>query len=123
LVVAGWGILTPSTGAAAGGRQSVMEQLSTKRRAHLRSLAHALKPILHIGKDGVTDGVVNVVDSAFATRELLKIKVLDTSPLDAQESAEILAAHLRNAQVVQVIGKTIVLYRGSSQGRVVESVR
>lgn len=98
-----------------------MEKLSTKRRAHLRSLAHGLRPILHVGKEGVTGGVVDVVASAFATRELLKIKVLDTSPLDANESADLLAARIAGAHVVQVIGKTIVLYRAQSQDRLVGS--
>jgi RNA-binding protein len=98
-----------------------MEKLTTKRRAHLRSLAHGLRPILHIGKEGVTRGVVDVVASAFATRELLKIKVLDTSPLDAEESAELLATRIAGAHVVQVIGKTIVLFRAQPQDRAVGS--
>jgi RNA-binding protein len=98
-----------------------MENLSTKRRAHLRSLAHGIRPILHIGKEGVSGGVVDVVASAFGTRELLKIKVLDTSPLDARESAEMLASRIEDAHVVQVIGKTIVLYRAQSQDRAVNS--
>ena len=61
-----------------------MATLSTKQRAHLKGLAHALKPILHLGKEGVTDGVASVVADAFNTRELMKVKVLDTAPASAE---------------------------------------
>ncbi len=85
--------------------------LTTKHRAHLRSLAHSLKPILHLGKDGVTDAVVHVVEEAFNTRELLKIKVLDTAPESAKETGVALVARIPDAHLVQVIGRTLVIYR------------
>jgi RNA-binding protein len=88
-----------------------METLTTKQRAHLKSLAHALKPILHLGKDGVDDAVVATVASDFNTRELLKIKVLDTAPESAKETGAALAARVDGAHLVQVIGRTVVLYR------------
>jgi RNA-binding protein len=88
-----------------------MPTLSTKQRAHLKALAHPLKPILHVGKEGVTDNAVRVVEDAFNTRELLKIKVLDTAPASARETGEALAARVANGHLVQVIGRTVVLYR------------
>ena len=85
--------------------------LTTKQRAHLRSLAHKLKPLLHIGREGVTETASRTIKEAFNTRELLKIKVLEASPASARESGEILAARLEDVHLVQVIGRTVVLYR------------
>ncbi|HVF89036.1 MAG TPA: ribosome assembly RNA-binding protein YhbY [Blastocatellia bacterium] len=88
-----------------------MEKLNARQRAHLRALAHPLKPILHIGKEGVTDLVVDTIERAFNTRELLKLKVLEPAPEEARETADILAGRIEGAHAVQVIGRTVVLYR------------
>lgn len=87
------------------------EPLSAKQRAHLRALAHPLKPVLHVGKEGVTIAAVRAVREALGTRELLKIKVLEAAPEGPRESAEALAEQVEGAQVVQVMGRTVVLYR------------
>lgn len=85
--------------------------LTPRQRAHLKALAHPLKPILHIGKEGITDAVARTVEDAFHTRELLKVKVLESSPAPAREVGESLAAALGGVRLVQVIGRTVVLYR------------
>ena len=85
--------------------------LSSKHRAYLKSLAHPLKPILQIGRDGVTDAAVGTVRDAFNTRELLKVKVLEAAPLSAREAGAELADRIEAAHLVQVIGRTVVLYR------------
>ena len=87
-----------------------MKELTTKQRAFLRSLAHELKPSLHVGKDGVTDAAAEAVRGLFVSRELLKIKILATAPESANDSAEDLARRV-GAQLIQVIGRTAVLYR------------
>lgn len=87
-----------------------MEKLTPKQRAHLKSLAHPLKPILQIGKEGITHAVLQTITDAFRTRELIKVKVLEASPDDPQDAAQTLAEQLDQAHVVQVIGRTIVLY-------------
>ena len=78
---------------------------------HLKGLAHSLKPILYVGKEGVNDPALRAVEQAFNTRELLKIKVQEAAPESARESAARLAAGLTDVHVVQVIGRTVVLYR------------
>ncbi|HEX6309072.1 MAG TPA: ribosome assembly RNA-binding protein YhbY [Longimicrobiales bacterium] len=88
-----------------------MAELTPRQRAVLRSLAQSIKPILQIGKDGVTDALAQSVGSALSARELLKVKVLETAPGSAQELAEALVAHVPDAQLVQVIGRTIVVFR------------
>lgn len=88
-----------------------MADLTPRQRAVLRSLAQSIKPVLQVGKDGVTDALVGSVESALNNRELLKLKVLETSPVGAQEVADELIPRVPDAQFVQVIGRTVVMYR------------
>ena len=88
-----------------------MTDITSKQRAHLRSLAHHLKPIIQVGTDGVSDALLRTVEEAFNTRELLKVKVLDGAPGDVRETADAIAEGLEDVHVAQTIGKTIVLYR------------
>ncbi|MEX0821646.1 MAG: YhbY family RNA-binding protein [Rhodothermales bacterium] len=90
---------------------AAISSLTSKQRAHLRSLAHPLKPLVHVGKDGVTESTVRAAGEAFNTRELLKVRVLDAAPLDAGETARKLLDQIENAVLVQVIGHVFVLYR------------
>ncbi len=88
-----------------------MSPLTSKQRAHLRSLAHHLKPVLQVGAEGVTDAVLRSVEEAFNTRELLKVKVLEGAPEGARETADRIVAALEGVEVPQTIGRTVVLYR------------
>jgi RNA-binding protein len=85
--------------------------LSSKQRAFLRSLAHALKPVAFIGKEGVTDAAVQSLMDAFNTRELLKVKVQQMAPEESREVGTLLAEQIDNLHVIQIIGRTIVVYR------------
>ena len=85
--------------------------LTSKQRAYLRSLAHSLKPIHHVGREGVTDATVAAVTEAFNQRELLKVKVQQTAPLGAEEAGRELAERVPGAEHVLTIGRTVVLYR------------
>lgn len=86
-------------------------QLTSKQRAHLRKLAHHMKPVVLVGSDGVTDSVLDSVRDAFNTRELLKVKLQESAPLDVREAAAAIAAGLEDVHPVQTIGRTAVLYR------------
>jgi len=88
-----------------------MSELTSKQRAHLRSLAHHLKPIHHIGAGGVTDAVLSSILESFNTRELLKVKVLEGAPQSARDTADRIVAALDGVHVAQTIGRTAVLYR------------
>lgn len=89
-----------------------MTDLTAKQRAQLRSLAHPLKPLMHIGKEGITDAALRSLTDAFAHRELLKVKVLQAAaPLTAAEAGAQMASRLPNVHHVQTIGRTVVLYR------------
>jgi RNA-binding protein len=69
-----------------------------------------MEPILHAGKGGISDAMIKQADDALEARELIKGKVLETAPATAREVAEEIAAKV-NAEVVQVIGRTFVLFR------------
>ena len=84
--------------------------MTTKQRAYLKSLAMTMDPIFQIGKSSMTPGLTQVISEALAARELIKISVLQNCADDPRELAEIIAERTRS-EIVQVIGKKIVLYR------------
>ena len=84
--------------------------MTSKQRAYLKGLAMNIDPIFQIGKGSVTPEVVKAIDEAFNTRELIKLAVLKNCFDDPKEIAQVIAERTRS-QVVQVIGKKIVLYR------------
>ena len=84
--------------------------MTSKDRAYLRSLASNIEPIFQIGKGSISDNLIKQVDDALEARELIKITVLETCPLDAKEASTILS-NSTNSTVVQVIGRKITLYR------------
>ena len=86
--------------------------MTSKQRSYLKSLAVKLDTIFQIGKGGVTEELCLQLLNALNARELIKIKVLETSPLSAREAAEKIAAEI-GAEVVLVIGMKIVLFRVS----------
>jgi RNA-binding protein len=88
-----------------------MADLTAKQRAYLRGLAHDLKPLLHVGKEGVTPEAVVALEQALAHREIVKVRVLETAPAGPAESARELAAGVAGSHVVQVIGRVAVLFR------------
>lgn len=74
-------------------------------------MAHPLKPVLQIGAEGVSASVAQAIDEAFNSRELLKIKILDSAPLTARDAATEITDRLPDVHIPQVIGRTLVLYR------------
>ena len=88
-----------------------MNDLTSKQRAFLRKLAHELKPIVHVGGEGVTPTLLASVEEALNTRELLKVKVLEAAPAKARATADQISASLEGVHIPQTIGRTIVLYR------------
>lgn len=93
--------------------------ITSKQRAKLRGLANPMETILQIGKGGIVDATSTQVDDALTARELIKLRVLETSPITATEAAHQLAERLR-AEVVQVIGTRFVLYRRNNKDPKIE---
>ena len=92
--------------------------LSGKQKRYLRGLASCDKTIFQIGKDALSDNLIEQVDHAIEARELVKISVLKNSPVDIEETAFDLA-RLTDSELVQISGRTIVLYRPSRNPKIV----
>ena len=88
--------------------------LTSKQRAHLRGLANDMPAIIQVGKGGVSDNLLEQIDEALEARELIKIRLLQNTDENPEELARTLA-NLTRSEVVQRIGKTIVLYRLSQK--------
>ena len=84
--------------------------MTTKQRAYLKGLAMTMDPIFQVGKGSISPSLITAIDEALAARELIKISVLKNCADDPREIAEMLSERTRS-QVVQVIGKKIVLYK------------
>jgi len=85
-----------------------------KQKAYLRGLAHSMQPILQVGKGGVTENLVCQLQEALEARELVKVNVLKNSPAESRELAEELGKKT-GAEVIQVIGNKITLYKQSKK--------
>lgn len=97
--------------------------MTGKERAEYRAKANSLEPIFQLGKGGITDAFIQQVDGALNTRELIKFKVLlETSPVTPREAADDIAKRT-NAEVIQVIGGVIVLYRPNPELRKKEKTK
>lgn len=96
--------------------------LKSKQRAQLRSLANGIDTILQIGKTGISSQTLKQVDDALEARELIKIRTLETAPMSSRQAADEIAEKV-NADVVQVIGSRIVLYRQSINNRKIVLVK
>lgn len=90
--------------------------MTSKQRAYLMSLASNLSPIFQVGKSSLTPELTEAIGEAFNTRELIKIAVLKNCFDDPREIAEMVVGRT-HSQVVQVIGKKIVLYKENKDNK------
>ena len=89
--------------------------MTGKERAAFRAQANSLEPLFQIGKGGMSEALIKQTDDALRARELIKVKVLlESSPITPRETADELAK-ATGAEVIQVIGGVIVLYRESPE--------
>ena len=94
--------------------------MTTKQRAYLKGLAMTMDPIFQIGKNSMTPELTKAIDEALEARELIKVSVLKNCMDDLRTLAQTLAERT-HSQVVQVIGKKIVLYReGKNNNKKIE---
>lgn len=86
-----------------------MTKLTGKQKRFLRAEAHDMSPVFQIGKNDITEEIVNEYVEALSKRELMKVQVLQNAGISAKEAAAFIEEH-SDIQVAQVIGKVIVLY-------------
>lgn len=84
--------------------------MTSKQRAYLKGLAMNIDPVINIGKSSLTPEVTAAIDEAFNNRELIKVGVLKNCLDDPRAIAEAVAERTKS-QVVQVVGKKIILYK------------
>ena len=83
--------------------------INSKQRSKLRSLAHHLKPLVNIGKSGITEGVVASINEALDSHELIKVKFIQNKEMRHEFKTEV--EKLLSASVIGNIGNTIILFR------------
>lgn len=92
--------------------------LTGKQKSYLRSLAQNERALFQIGKDGLSDTLVQTVEDALKARELVKISVLKTAPVDDFKELAFDLARMTKSEAVQIIGRTVVLYRRAKEPKI-----
>ncbi|MBR4875713.1 MAG: ribosome assembly RNA-binding protein YhbY [Clostridia bacterium] len=92
--------------------------ITSKQRAFLRGKANDIDAIFQIGKDGVNENMIAQLNDVLESRELIKIKVLETAMLTAREASEIVC-EATGAEPVQCIGSKFVIYRPNSEKAII----
>ena len=92
--------------------------ITGKQRAQLKRLSHGMKPLMQIGKNGITPGVIEQIDQLLEDHELVKIALLPNTAVDLNEAAAELTEAL-NAEFVQGIGSKLTLYRPAKEDPVI----
>jgi RNA-binding protein len=90
-------------------KRSLMPSSPLRRR--LRAAGHHLSAVVQVGKEGVTEPVLRQLDRALLDHELVKVKVGTETPEDRFETAEALRAGAPGAQLAQILGRTVLVYR------------
>ena len=87
-----------------------MEELSGKQRRYLRGQGNSIKTTVHLGKDGISDALLNSLRESFNNRELVKVRIEKSCELERKEAGHQLAKAVA-AHIVQILGNTLLLYR------------
>ncbi|PLX97573.1 MAG: ribosome assembly RNA-binding protein YhbY [Desulfuromonas sp.] len=95
----------------------VTPSLTGKQNRFLRGLGHHLNPVVLVGKDAISQGLIDSVEEALNQHELIKIKLQEGCLLDRKEVASQLSEQT-NSAVVQILGRTILLYRDSDEHKI-----
>ena len=93
--------------------------LTPKQRSYLRSLGQKVKATVWIGKNDITDQVINAIDSAFETAELIKVKMHESAGTEKHAAGAKIAQESKST-LVQVIGRVVLLYRPFKEKRLIK---
>ena len=84
--------------------------MTGKQRRYLRGLGHHLDPVVLVGKDGLSEGLMNALDAALQQHELIKVKLGESAGAD-RRAIGAAVAESAGAELVQVLGRTVLVYR------------
>ena len=87
-----------------------MENLTGKQRRYLRGLGNQLKATVYVGREGISEGILQSIEEAYNTGELIKVRVERNCPVPRKEAGPRLAEET-GSHLVQVLGQTVLLYR------------
>lgn len=90
--------------------------LTTKQKSYLRKLAQTRKALIQIGKDEISENMIKTIQDSLEAHELVKVSMLKTCSLSVDEAA-IQIASSTHSEIVQIIGRTFVLYRRSKKNK------
>ncbi len=102
--------------------QADIQKLTNSQKKFLRKLGHGLSPVVYIGKEGLSETVAEAIDAALSHHELIKVKIINTDKLSKHEAAEQIPMQ-SGCLLVQLIGKTMLLFRPSSDKKREERIR
>ncbi len=93
--------------------------INSKQRAYLKGLANNINPSIQIGKEGLTDTILDELETHLEYRELIKISVLENSPVFVDEIVDEIIEKT-NSEFVQKIGSKLIIYRESKDHKKIE---
>jgi RNA-binding protein len=86
--------------------------LSSAQKKYLKGLGHSLTPVIHIGKEGITDRLIASISKALSDHELIKVTLLENADLERADAAEQVSSST-DSELVQILGKKILLYKSN----------
>ena len=92
-------------------------KLSNKQKKFLKSLSHDYKAVVMIGKEGISDKLLMNANQALKAHELVKVSMLNTSPLTVNEAAVKIATNTKS-EVVDTVGRVIILFKQSEEKKI-----
>lgn len=90
--------------------ENILSTLTGKQKKFLKGLGHHLDPLISIGKEGLTENVLKATQQELLARELIKVKIANSSNINKNEAAE-LVPEATESTLVQLIGKTLLIYK------------
>ena len=96
--------------------------LSSSQKKFLRKLGHDLSPVVYIGKEGLSETVRAAIDDSLRHHELIKVKLVNTDKLSKHDAAEQIP-RCSGSLLVQLIGKTLLIYRANQEKKKDERIR
>lgn len=90
-----------------------MKELGSRERSLLSRLSNPIKPVIRVGKNGLTEGIVNAIDELLEKRELIKIKFVDFKDVKSEIATDI--SEKTGSMLIRVIGNIAIFYRESKK--------
>jgi len=91
-------------------KKPVSPTITARQKKYLKGLAHPLSALVHIGKDGISQGVLDTVNTELSNHELVKVKIGSNSNAEKHSTSQTVAEQT-GSSLVQLIGKTFILYK------------